>query len=87
VKPALEQEQIQEENKEIVGDNFIKPGFVYSYEYTGSNTDHWSFDETLPIQATYEDKKITIKWDAPYSGNFVLSYGTSIKTIIVESLF
>ena len=35
IKPILEPEQIIEENKEIVGDNFIKPKFVYTFEYVG----------------------------------------------------
>ena len=41
----------EEENRGIVGDNFIKPKFTYSFEYKGNETSKWTFDNTLPIKA------------------------------------
>ncbi len=87
IEPILTEEQIQDENKGIVGDNFIKPGFEYSFEYIGSETAEWSFDENLPLKVIINNKKISIVWDAAYTGQFILSYGNSNKTIVVESLF
>ena len=34
-----------------------------------------------------QGKKVVLKWDSGYSGQFVLKYGNSEKTIVVESLF
>jgi hypothetical protein len=34
-----------------------------------------------------QGKKVTLKWDSGYSGQFTLKYGKSEKTIVVESLF
>lgn len=87
IKSILEPEQIIEENKEIVGDNFIKPKFVYTFEYVGDEMAKWLFDQTLPIEATIDNNKITIVWTASYTGQFILSYGKAQKTVIVESLF
>lgn len=87
ITPVISNEQINTENEEIVGDNFIKPGFVYSYEYIGNNNADWQYDKNLPIKATINDKKIDIVWEGTYTQSFILSYGSNIKTIIVESLF
>ena len=73
--------------EQIVGEIFIKPKKSYTYEYVGAATGGWAWNKKLPIKATIEDKKITIKWDTTYSGQFVLSFGDIEKTIIVESLF
>ena len=87
IEPIINKEQIEEENKEIVGDNFIKPKFTYEFEYMGKENAVWSYDNTLPIKADIVANKISITWTASYSGQFVLSYGSSNKTIVVESLF
>ena len=87
IEPILNKEQIEEENKGIVGDNFIKPKFAYSFEYIGNEDAEWNFDSSLPINANIEGKKIVITWTASYSGQFILSYGSNEKTIIIESLF
>ena len=86
IVPIIDQEQINMENKNIVGDNFIKPKFVYTYEYQGNEQSNWVFDKTLPIKAKQYNNKIELIWDASYSGQFLLQYGTSNKTIIVESM-
>jgi hypothetical protein len=56
------------ENKEIVGDNFIKPRFTYIYEGIGEKAE-WSYDTNLPINAVIKnDNMIEITWNASYSG-------------------
>lgn len=85
IEPIISQEQKANENKEIVGDNFIKPKFTY--KYIGSQKGlEWTFDKNLPIKTNINENTIEITWTASYSGEFVLSYGDNKKTIIVESL-
>lgn len=71
----------------IIGETFIKPKTKHTYEYTGSIDANWEFDSKLPISYEVDGKKITIKWENNYSGQFTISYGLSSKTIVVESLF
>ena len=71
----------------IEGEIFIKPKKSYVYRYTGTETANWNYDKRLPIEAKINDKEITILWKTTYTGQFVLSYGTEEKTIVVESLF
>lgn len=84
-QPIISNEQIAEENKGIVGDNFIKPGYTYSYIGAGDGT--WHFDTSLPIQSTITGNQIDLVWTASYSDQFVLTYGNNEKTIVVVSLF
>ena len=84
---AYGEEIPQPQDEEIVGNVFIKPKTFETYRYTGDNEASWSYDTRLPIEATVNNKIITIKWIAAYSGQFVLSYGDYEKTIVVESLF
>ena len=72
---------------EIVGEIFIKPKKTYVYEYVGTAAGSWAWDKKLPLKASIDGNKITIKWDTTYSGQFILSFGDVKKTIIVESLF
>ena len=71
----------------IKGNIFIKPKKEYSYQYIGDEESEWHYDNRLPIEAKINGKQITIKWKTTYTGQFVLSYGTAEKTIVVESLF
>lgn len=71
----------------IVGELLIKPRKTYEYNYTGSEISEWSYDKSLPMEITIDDKKIKIKWTTNYGGQFDLTYGTAHKTIIVDSLF
>jgi hypothetical protein len=71
----------------IVGEKFIRPKKTYSYTYSGSETGDWSYETKLPIEAVIDDKNISIKWNSSYSGQFVLKYGSSETTIVIESLF
>lgn len=89
------------EIKEIDGNTFIKPKQACTYEYLGTAIGTWDWDKKLPIKEVLpkeennDSKKITIKWDASYSGQFVLKYYSADaqqpieieKTIVVESLF
>ena len=84
------QEKIAEEQKEnlIQGPVFIKPKYKYSYEYIGEELNEWNYDTTLPIKIiSKENKKIVLQWTAIYSGQFDLSFGNTVKTIIVESFY
>ena len=44
---------------------------------------------TLPegVSANVDGNKLTVKWLKTYSGEFKIKYGSSEKTIVVESLF
>ena len=76
-------------NEVILGDTFIKARKTYKYHFNKSNENgSWSVPEDLPIQIVSQDKyNIEIKWNANYSGEFKLSYGSYSKTLIVDSLF
>lgn len=87
IKSPINNEQINEENKGIVGDNFIKPLLTYSYEYIGDDIATWEYDQQLPLIINKQDKKISLIWNASYSGQFILKYGNNKKTIVVESQF
>lgn len=87
VVDAYGEEVPQPQDETIQGETFIKPKKSYTYEYVGTEESAWSYDSRLPISAEIIDKKITIKWTATYTGQFVLQYGTQEKTIVVESLF
>ena len=78
------------QDSDIIGEIFIKPKKSYTYEYVGKRMTNanWSFDSKLPIEIIEQSgPKITIKWKASYTGQFVLSFGEKEKTIVVESLF
>ncbi len=72
---------------QIIGEVFIKPKMKYTYTYTGSENASWSFDPKLPIEVEIDGTSISISWLKTYSGQFVLKYGNSEKTIVAESLF
>lgn len=78
----------EEKTDEIVGEGFIKPKIEQVYEYTGNQESSWSFEnKKVPVEYKTDGKKITVKWIGNYSGQFTIIYGTSSKTIVVESLF
>ena len=72
---------------DIQGEGFIKPKKTYKFEYIGIENAEWIFDNSLPIEVTINNKEISIKWLPNYSGQFVLQYGSTQKTIVVESLY
>ena len=71
----------------IIGETFIKPRLTYSYEYIGNEEGKWIVESNLPIKYTIDNKIITLTWEKSYSGQFVIKYGNSEKTLVVESLF
>ena len=73
----------------IKGEGFIKPKVAYTFTYEGNENDVWSIDNSakLPIEVSVNGKAITVKWLKTFSGQFVLRYGRSEKTVVVESLF
>ena len=78
------------EPMEIVGETFIKIKKDYKFYFDGTYSADWTVDSKYPvvlIPDTQDPRRITLKWDNPYSGQFVLHYGDYSKTIVVESLF
>ena len=74
--------------KLIYGETFIRPKAEYKYFYRGAETAEWSIEGNPPVQIVkVEGRRITIKWNSNYHGQFVLKYGKSEKTIVAESLF
>ena len=85
---AIDLKEIEvEPQNNIIGETFIKPKTKHIYEYIGPIDANWEFDSKLPISYEIDGKKITIKWENNYSGQFTINYGLSSKTIVVESLF
>lgn len=85
---AIDLKEIETEpQNNIIGETFIKPKTKHTYEYIGPIDASWEFDSKLPISYEVDGKKITIKWENNYSGQFTINYGLSSKTIVVESLF
>lgn len=75
---------------EIVGETFIKVKKSYSYSFSGDLIDSWKVDKKYPIELLIDpqdSKKVVLKWNSSYSGQFDLYYGPHKKTIVVESLF
>lgn len=75
---------------DIIGDTFIKVKGEYQYYFDGTLATEWIVDKKYPvilIPNPKDPRKVTIKWDSPYGGQFELKYGKYKKTIVVESLF
>ena len=74
----------------IVGETFIKPKKEYEFYFNGSLYLDWEIEKKYPISYEVDEmdpKRIRLKWNNSYSGQFDLVYGSYKKTIIVESLF
>lgn len=86
-------EEIKDPNplpQNIQGDTFIKPKKEYIYSIETKEKANWVYDTNLPLKVILLEEdipSIKIKWTSSYSGQFDLSYGDQIKTIVVESLF
>ena len=87
-------EEIQDPNgegtMEIIGETFIKIKTEKQYRFDGTLATEWVVDKKYPVILTPDPKdprKVTLKWDSSYSGQFELKYGKYKKTIVVESLF
>ena len=80
----------KEEENTIIGDTFIKPKKTYQFRFNGSLATQWRVDDKTPVTLTIDPtdaRKILVKWNNSYSGQFELYYGDYHKTIVVESLF
>ena len=71
----------------IRGETFIKPGIKYKFFYRGEEESSWSVDKKAPVHLEQDGKMVTLSWESGYSGQFILKYGESEKTIVAESLF
>ena len=87
-------EEIENPNDEsrdkILGEVFIKPKRTYEYEFNGTLKANWFVEKDCPVEIVIDSnnmKKISLKWNQSYSGQFELKYGKYTKTIVVESLF
>lgn len=87
-------EEIENPNDEardkILGETFIKVKTSQTYEFNGTLNAIWSVEKGCPVTLTVDPnnkKKISLKWEEAYSGQFDLYYGKYKKTIVVESLF
>ena len=88
VKPANPNEEEVEEA--IIGETFIKPKKEYEFYFNGSLYLDWEIDKKYPVSIIVDEmdpKRIKLKWNSSYSGQFDLVYGSYVKTVIVESLF
>lgn len=78
------------EKMAIIGETFIKIKKNYDYYFDGTLAKEWYVDKKYPvilIPNPTDPRKVTLKWDNAYSGQFDLCYGDYKKTIVVESLF
>lgn len=79
-----------EEEAQIQGDTFIKVKKTYDYVFKGAVAREWSVDAGTPVTLTpypTDPRKVSVKWNNSFSGQFELHYGEFSKTIVVESLF
>lgn len=79
-----------EEEAQIQGDTFIKVKKTYDYVFKGTIAREWFVDASVPVTLTpcpTDPRKVSVKWDNSFSGQFELHYGEFSKTIVVESLF
>ena len=78
------------DDSEIIGDNFIKIKKSYSYFINTDLKANWYVDSKYPVILTIDEDnpyKVSLEWNSNYSGQFILHYGDFQKTIVVESLF
>ena len=88
VKP--ENPNTEEIEATILGETFIKIKKEYTYEFDGTLATEWRVDKKYPVKIKTDPtdaRRVTLKWDSTFSGQFELFYGDYSKTIVVESLF
>lgn len=77
----------------IVGNTYIKPKITEVYVYKGLESSNWELiddRQVVKIKTGINEEQqpyAQVYWDSNYSGTFMLKYGDSEKTIIVQSLF
>lgn len=89
--------ETEEGTPQILGETFIKPKVVQEYHYDGPEESGFSWSVSVKNNKTRnlvtmnvnpnDPHHIKLVWNSSYSGQFVLSYGSIVKTIVVESLF
>ena len=80
----------EETEATIIGETFIKPKKTYEYYFNGAAYQDWIIDKNYPVEIVIDElepRRISLKWDSSYCGQFELNYGTYTKIIVVESLF
>ena len=79
---------LPEDSSEIMGPTLIKPKRTYQYEVPENTSGEWTWTPAdVPIVAETNGNKLELTWMKSYTGQFNLSFGNNVKTIIVESLF
>lgn len=85
---VLEPQDPNPVDEPIKGETFIKPKVEYSYAVSGDSAGPWFIKSDYPVKwSVSADNVVTLKWERPHSGQFILGYGSEEKIIIVESLF
>ena len=88
IEPENPNTQTQE--IQILGETFIKVKKTYEFTFNGAVAADWSVDAGVPvtlIPCSTDPRKVVLKWNNSFSGQFDLHYGEFSKTIVVESLF
>ena len=87
------QEEEQQQDIQIVGDNFIKPKVTYTFSCSIPGDWHIKGGNNYPLEVISKTPtEIAIKWQKYYSGQFILEHVTTTgvtleKTIVVETLY
>lgn len=86
-KQQLEAESVAQGDAAIIGENFIFPKTEYTYTCEAPGNWSWSGLSTPITIISKDETSITFTWDKFFSGQFVLSKGSSTKTIVVQTLY
>ena len=79
-----------EPDSKIIGDTFIKIKKSYDFYFDGTLAEVWTVDKKYPVVLDIDKsdpRRVSLRWEGSYSGQFDLQYGDYVKTIVVESLF
>jgi hypothetical protein len=60
-----------EGNERIVGETFIKPKKVYTYEFEGILQSEWTIEKDCPVTLIKDPdhtRRISVRWEPGYSG-------------------
>lgn len=71
----------------IEGPTSIKPKISYIFNYLGDEEAKWIIDSKYPMDIKVHDKAVEVTWLKTFSGKFIISFGSTSKEVIVESLF
>lgn len=83
-----EEPVVNPEASVIKGETHIKPKVEYEYAVSGESAGPWYVKSDYPVKwSVSADNVVTLKWEKPHSGQFILGHGTDELTIYVKSLF